>query len=327
MEDQNGVTDGLDKDIEEGIAGAFGKIPKAKEDRTYFDPAEHLEEEGDDIKSKSGEQLDVDPEVEKLMKKYGSAEQIAKAYAHLSKQHGKLGQRAKQLEGLSQKLIKETRNGEKSERKEDKPKKFFDEAEADEILKQLEEKPKEGLERLAERIVSRVEKTVAEREAKGREAYVEENNRAVANERARQILHDRAVAESDYAAMKKYGRPDYEVDDDEYSDAFPQIEKEWQFITENLVVKDGVVTEDHFNKAGKLLYPEREKRSSAPQRAPVRSRRLPLSYDDHSELDTEEVDEFEGMTADEITRDLFSNPVRARELARARYQRPGVRKR
>lgn len=326
MADQNSVTDDLDESIDAAISGSI-KMPKGKEGKVFFDPAEHLEDEGEDIKAKSDEQLDVDPEVEKLMKKYGSAEQIAKAYHNLSRQHGKLGQRAKQLEQLSQKLIKETRNGEKSERKEEKPKKFFDEAEADEILKQLEEQPKEGLERLAERIVSRVEKTVAEREAKGREAYVEENNRAVANERARQILHQRAVEESDYAAMKKYGRPDYEVNDDEYSEAFPQIEKEWQFITDNLVVKDGVVTEDHFKKAGKLLYPEREKRSSAPQRAPVRSRRLPMSYDDHSELDTEEVDEFEGMTADEVTRDLFSNPVRAKELARARYQRPGVRNR
>lgn len=325
MADNNGVDDALGNDIEEGIASAF-KPPKAKSEKTYFDPAEHLEEEGEDIKAKPEEKLDVDPEVDRLMKRYGSAEQIAKAYAHLSRQHGKLGQRAKQLEREAQKLINARK--EKPERKEEAPKRYFEDAEADEILKQLEEKPKEGLEKLADRIVSRVERTVAEREAKNREAYVEENNRAVANERARQILHQQAVAESDYAAIKKYGRPDYEVTDDEYSEAFPQIEKEWEFITNNFVVRDGVVTEDHFKKAGKLLYPEQEKRSSAPLRgAPTRSRRMPVSYEDHSEFETEDVDEFEGMTADEVTRNLFSNPVRARELARSRYQMPGVRKR
>lgn len=324
-EGNSGVEDVLGKDIEEGIAGAF-KPPKAKGEKTYFDPAEHLEEEGEDIKVKSEENLDVDPEVEKLMKRYGSAEQIAKAYAHLSRQHGKLGQRAKQLEREAQKIINARK--EKPERKDETPKRYFEDTEADEILKQLEEKPKEGLEKLADRIVSRVERAVAEREAKNREAYVEENNRAVANERARQILHQQAIAESDYAAIKKYGKPDYEVTDEEYSEAFPQIEKEWEFITNNFVVRDGVVTEDHFKKAGKLLYPEQEKLSSAPMRgAPTRSRRMPVSYEDHSEFETEEADEFEGMTADEVTRNLFSNPVRARELARARYQRPGVRKR
>lgn len=317
MADDNG----LDTSISEAVAGAFNqKQEKTAEEKVFFDPAQHLEET--EVEEEGKERLDVDPEVSRIIKKYGSVEQVAKAYKELSKQHGKLGRRARQLEELSKKLIGEVQGTGKEDKKQEAPRKLLNDAESEEILKKLEEKPKEGLENLVSLIVNRVEGMNKDKLTQERDEYVQESNREIANNRAREILYEQAVKDHDYDLMEQYKNPNYQVSDEEYSEAFPQIEKEWQFILDNFRVKDGLVTEEHFEKMRKLT--QKEKPAPPLRQLPGQrgARRISITREDTRGLeDDDESNPYEGMTQDEIFVDLLNNPNRARDLLSAKRKR------
>lgn len=84
---------------------------------------------------------------------------------------------------------------------------------------------------------------------------LEQHNINLLFSRVRELKLEEARRAGDKAAEAKYGNPNYQIDQSEYLDVYPQIKQEFDFIMENMPPRDGKLTEAHFKRARLLLDP------------------------------------------------------------------------
>lgn len=139
----------------------------------------------------------------------------------------------------------------------------IDEKELEETERELAENPRAGLKRIyvnaRKQVRAEIQKADAARRAEAeanRAREVENHNVAVINERAREILLERAEQSGDEDAIALYGNPKYAVTNEDYLDAYDDLEQEVGYINQAISPKDGRLTPKHFQAARIMLNPE-----------------------------------------------------------------------
>jgi len=133
----------------------------------------------------------------------------------------------------------------------------------DEISAELVNDPKKGIKRLltesrqaGKAAFERAEATRRAEAEANRAREVENHNVSVINERAREILLERAEQSGDEDAITLYGNPKYAVTNEDYLDAYDDLEQEVSYINQAISPKDGRLTPKHFQAARIMLNPE-----------------------------------------------------------------------
>lgn len=133
----------------------------------------------------------------------------------------------------------------------------------DAISTELVNDPKKGIKRLLTESrqagKAAFERAEAARRAEAeanRAREVENHNVSVINERAREILLERAEQSGDEDAIALYGDPKYVVTNEDYLDAYDDLEQEVSYINQAISPKDGRLTPKHFQAARIMLNPE-----------------------------------------------------------------------
>lgn len=133
----------------------------------------------------------------------------------------------------------------------------------DEISSELANDPKRGIKRLltesrqaGKAAFDRAEAARRAETEAARARETEQHNVAVINERAREILLERAEQDGDENAIARYGDKNYVITNDDYYEAYDDLEQEVGYITQAISPKDGRLTPKHFQAARVMLNPE-----------------------------------------------------------------------
>lgn len=139
----------------------------------------------------------------------------------------------------------------------------IDESMLDEISRELADDPRKGIKHLLAESrqagKSAFERAEAKRRAEAQAAAakdVENHNINMIYDRAREILLERAEQAGDAEAIARYGNQKYVVTQEDYLDAYDDLEPEINYIETAISPRDGRLTAKHFQAARIMLNPE-----------------------------------------------------------------------
>lgn len=211
-----------------------------------------------------------EPEIDPLLKKYGNdPKQWARAFRGIQQRTARNEQQTKMLRNQLQVLA--TMAAQRQDVKEEQPKgtttplnvaelsdaevatlvtKFSDDTTAGvkEILLAARRQGEEGYRVAAQRYE-------AERQQAEQQRIAEDNN-AMAFDRGRELLLERARSEGDTALEKRYSNPNYKLTQEEWDEVFESVNAEYEHIVENYQLRTGRITREHFARAQRDLDPE-----------------------------------------------------------------------
>lgn len=133
----------------------------------------------------------------------------------------------------------------------------------DEISRELADDPRKGLKRIItesrQAVRAEFKKADVARRAEAQAAAakdVENHNINMIYERAREILLERAEQAGDDEAIARYSNQKYAVTQEDYLDAYDDLEPEISYIETAISPRDGRLTAKHFQAARIMLNPE-----------------------------------------------------------------------
>lgn len=265
------ATDAADP-AETGLAGDDDTPGDAEPTEKKRSPSAKVKQPIEKLEEGDGDEPELEDEFEPIIKKYGGDQRkmaaAIKAYQRTANEKSREAKRLQQL-ALSQRQYAPQQHvalqtDPKTASAVDTDEIEVADSDLEVLLNDLSDstKAKDGLKKLLKQ--SREEGRKAYRKDRERELAIERQrqaqeaeqaNVAVLYHRAKSILRDRAEAEGDQDAYELYSNEKYKATEEDYLEAYDEIEKEFSYIAQNIPPRDGRLKLEQFEFARSQLDP------------------------------------------------------------------------